>query len=71
VRPDRLAATAVPKGLPSGAVGVIASEMSEAPSLVREILDHREHYRKTSDEFARACRTAHEGTEVVGRVAGG
>jgi hypothetical protein len=55
----------IAKGLPAGAVGRIAANLIEAPTLVREMIDHHEHYRRTSTEFAASCRARHTAAGVL------
>ncbi len=62
---SRLTATPIPKGEPSGAVGLIAADLSDAPVLVREMIECHEHYRRTAGKFAAACRTRHSAATVA------
>ena len=48
-----------------GAVGRIVADPTEAPRLVREMIEHHEHYRRTSAEFATTCRARHHAAEVL------
>jgi hypothetical protein len=37
---------------PSGAVGLIAADSGEAPRLLREMIDHYDHYRRTAAKYS-------------------
>jgi hypothetical protein len=62
---SRLTTTSIPKGRPAGAVGLIATDLSEAPALVREMIEGHEHYRRTAREFAEECRERHTASTVA------
>jgi hypothetical protein len=64
---QRLTATRIASAtaVPGGAVGQIVADPGEAPSLVREMIEHHEHYRRTSAEFAAACRARHHAAKVL------
>ena len=61
----RLTTTPVPKGKPAGAVGLIAADLREAPAMVREMIEGREHYRRTAREFAADCQARHNAPAVA------
>jgi hypothetical protein len=44
---------------PAGAVGLIAADRDQVGDLVREMVDHYDHYRETATEFSAAWREAH------------
>ena len=62
---SRVTTTPIPKGEPAGAVGLIAADLSEAPALVREMIEQQEHYRRTAEEFSAGCRARHSPPTVA------
>jgi len=66
---SRLTWTSIPKGQPAGAVGLIAADLAEAPAMVREMIEGREHYRRTARAFAAECQTRHNARTVAATVA--
>jgi len=52
----------------AGAVGLIAAEPAREPALVRELIEHHSHYRRTATSFAVACRERHTAAEVLRRL---
>jgi len=71
VRIEGLMLTPVARDLPAGAVGCVAADLGETSALVREMIAHREHYRRTSRDFAERCRARHDASEVLRRLIAG
>ena len=53
---------------PFGAVGLAYQEVAEIPALIREIVDHYAHYRKTATEFAAEWRQFHNADRLVEEI---
>ena len=53
---------------PFGAVGLAYQEVAEIPALIREIVDHYNHYRKTATEFAAEWRQFHNADRLVKEI---
>ncbi|MBI4902062.1 MAG: glycosyltransferase [Acidobacteria bacterium] len=51
--------------MPLGAVGAIYHDESEVGSAVRELMAHREHYRRTAEEFAVEFRNYHSSDRLI------
>jgi hypothetical protein len=50
---------------PRSAVGVIYQSPSELPSLMRELIDHHDHYRATARDFAEGWNEYHNAARLV------
>lgn len=50
---------------PSGAVGLIAADAKQAATLVREMCDHYDHYRRTAEAFSHGWFAAHDPLRTV------
>jgi len=55
----------VPEAPPMGALGLTIAAASELPRLLRDLLDHAEHYRLRTRTHAGACAHAHSGSQVL------
>ena len=55
---------------PTGAVGQIYHEETEIPDLLREMIDHYEHYHRTALEFAEPWGRYHNADRLVGELSG-
>ncbi|MCH7728649.1 MAG: hypothetical protein IH991_19515 [Planctomycetes bacterium] len=53
---------------PAGAVGLIAADYSAVPSLIREMIAHFDHYKKTAEEFSRDWFRRHDPAETVAQL---
>ncbi|MBL8178556.1 MAG: hypothetical protein JNK48_28040 [Bryobacterales bacterium] len=56
--------------LPLGAVGVVYHDTAEIAPLVRDLVEHHEHYLKTARAFARNWQSYHNSDRLVGEIAG-
>jgi hypothetical protein len=64
---EHVVATPLPQSsdVPAGAIGCIAAEPAAAPALVREVIEHHEHYRRTCASFAPTFRARHDAADVL------
>ena len=54
--------------LPLGKVGLIAANPGQVPELLREIVDHFEHYHRSADEFSNEWFARHDPQCTVGQL---
>jgi len=57
--------SAAPAACPLGAVGLIAAGVDQAPDLLRDLVDHYAHYRRTAEAFAPDWGERHSPAKVV------
>jgi hypothetical protein len=51
--------------LPRGAVGLLSSDRSQVPELLRNVVDHYDHYAKTARKFAATWAPIHTARQVL------
>ena len=62
------ASTASGKPIPSGGVGLIASDLEETPELLREMLQNYSHFRSTALAFSEHWRQQHTARNALERI---
>ncbi len=67
---DFLGASPQDARLPTGSVGLVYRAVEDIPALLREMVDHREHYRKSAREFSRAWVLRHNAASFVATLRG-
>jgi hypothetical protein len=50
---------------PLGAVGLIAADASQVPDLLRDMVAHWPHYRRTAEQFSTAWRRDHDPQRII------
>jgi hypothetical protein len=53
---------------PAGAVGLIAADMDQVPRLLRDMVDHYDHYRRTAAQFAPRFAAIHSPQHLIERL---
>jgi len=56
--------------VPLSAVGVVFHDTGEIAPLVRDLVEHHEHYLQTARGFARTWQNYHNSDRLVGEIAG-
>ncbi len=60
----------LPDTLPLGAVGLVAASTDQFPALLREMVQHYAHYRRSAIEFSQGWRARHAPSETVRTLLG-
>jgi len=65
VRQDDIAFLSADASCPQGAVGLIAADAEQVPELLRDMIDHYDHYRATAGEFSKQWGPWHSPQQVT------
>lgn len=58
-----------PEGLPSGAVGLVAADLRQIPELLREMVQHYEHYSRSAAKFRTSWNHKHAPQRTIEALA--